>query len=140
MKLFGFSKAIFSKAIKISVVMGAVLLTSCATTDAQHTAGTVSNIGMSLFKSAIDQKCRTELNNQPLYRSVSLIMSDNQKQAVEDRVCGCVSERAPESVSLTDIGRAALDPTARAEVVATAVTKTLSACVNDFINGRSYAN
>lgn len=109
-------------------------MSGCATTDVQTVASSANNIGMSIFKTAVDNKCRTELNANSIYKTASLLLTSEQKTALEDKTCGCVSEKAPESVTMTELGQAVIDPTARPQIVGTAVTKTLSACVSEFVS------
>ena len=56
-------------------------------------------------------------------------MTADQKNNVQSEICGCVSEKAPQSVSTVDLATAALDPQARATIVSNVVTKTINACV-----------
>ncbi|EPJ4286325.1 hypothetical protein [Acinetobacter baumannii] len=44
-------------------------------------------------------------------------------------VCGCVSEKAPNSVTAVELAAAALDVNARATIVNQVVSKTVNACV-----------
>ena len=48
-------------------------------------------------------------------------------------LCGCVSEKAPQSVTIVDLTTAAVDPTARNVIVARAVSNTLQQCVGEFV-------
>lgn len=61
-------------------------------------------------------------------------MSNEQKQSIQTEVCGCVSEKAPYSVTTMDIATASLDPAARATIVNQIVTKTVSECVVQTLN------
>ncbi len=120
----------------IALAASALTLAGCATTSNTTTqAGTAAtNVGMALFTQAVDTKCRTELNNQQLYKTASLLMTDTQKQSLEDKVCGCVSQKAPQSITLVEMGQAVVDPNARTQIVATAVSKTIQSCVSEFVN------
>lgn len=111
------------------IVMGAALF-GCASSD-----NVLSDVGQGIFKQAVDYKCRSEINANSLYKTVSIIMSDAQKTALEDKVCGCVSEKAPQSVTAGELGQAIIDPSARTQIVGKVVAKSLSACVNDFVTG-----
>ncbi len=60
-------------------------------------------------------------------------MTADQKTDVQGQICGCVSEKAPQSVTAVDLATAALDPNARATIVSNAVTKTINACVAEAV-------
>ncbi|MFJ0069188.1 hypothetical protein Q4281_18880, partial [Acinetobacter baumannii] len=49
--------------------------------------------------------------------------------AIQTNVCGCVSEKAPNSVTAVELAAAALDVNARATIVNQVVSKTVNACV-----------
>lgn len=125
------------KKLFLSALAVATMLTGCATTgvDATTAVSTATNVGMSVFKTAVDTQCRSELNNNSIYKTASLIMTDAQKSSLETKVCGCVSEKAPQSVTLVELGQVAIDPTARTQIVGGAVAKTINACVSEFATG-----
>ncbi|USZ14556.1 hypothetical protein NKT77_00770 [Moraxella sp. FZLJ2107] len=126
-----------------AAILAVAALTGCAAggTTGAATAGdataigvgTATNVGMAIFQQAVDAKCRTELNNQPIYKTASMVLSSEQKTALENNVCGCVAEKAPQSVTITEIAQAAVSPAARTQVVASAVTKTINACATSFL-------
>lgn len=119
----------------LSALASTMILTGCATTNADGTTAvdTATNVGMSIFKTAVDTQCRSELNNNNLYKTASLIMTDTQKTSLENKVCGCVSEKAPQSITLVELGQVAIDPSSRTQIVGSAVTKTLNACVSEAV-------
>lgn len=53
---------------------------------------------------------------------------------VSENVCSCVSEKGPQTVSLTEVATAAIDPTARTQVVSKAVVGSLQACMADYLS------
>lgn len=115
----------------------ATLLTGCATTGEQNTTAntidTVTNIGTSIFQTAVKQKCQTEITANQYYKLASIIMTDEQKSKIIDKACGCVSEKAPQSVSMTEVATAVIDTSSRPKIVAKAVSNTLQACVSEFV-------
>lgn len=118
---------------KLTILCLSMTLMSCASTGGETATTSAGNIAMGLFKSAVDTKCRSELNDNTAYQMLSVFMTGEQKQSLEDGVCGCVSEKAPEHVTLTELGQAAIDPTARTRIVGAVVVKTLNACVSEFL-------
>lgn len=119
----------------LGALASTMILTGCATTNADGTTAvdTATNVGMSIFKTAVDTQCRSELNNNNLYKTASLIITDTQKTSLENKVCGCVSEKAPQSITLVELGQVAIDPSSRTQIVGSAVTKTLNACVSEAV-------
>lgn len=110
-------------------------LTACATTDSTGTAAstTTQQLGMVAMKVAINAKCTTELNSLPAWKTATRVMTDEQKTNVQGQICGCVSEKAPQSVTAVDLATAAIDPQARATIVSNVVTKTINECVAEAI-------
>lgn len=116
---------------KILITLASVVvLSGCATTD----GNLLSDIGKEIFTQAVDNKCRSELNAQPIYQTASIFMTAEQKQRLEDKVCGCVAKEAPNSVSMSEIGQAVLDESARPRIVGKAVANTLGTCVQKLVS------
>ena len=121
------------KKLLLSMTMLAALsIAGCATNGAHMgngtAMGTASDIGMSVLKGAIDNQCRIEIQKQPAWRVASVVMSSDQKEAVQSKVCSCVSEQAPQQVTLVELGNAAIDTQYRAKLVTRVVAKTLQSC------------
>ncbi|TQR64187.1 hypothetical protein [Acinetobacter sp. RF14B] len=122
---------------KIVAVMAplALLLSACAATGPENTQPSTSQqLGTTALKIAINAKCTTELNNVPAWQTVTRLMTATQKQEVQTEICGCVSEKAPQSVTAVDLATAAIDPAARATIVSNVVAKTIHACVAEAVN------
>lgn len=122
-----------------AVIGSALALGGCASTtgtgvmDANSTIGTANNVGMAIFKAAVNQQCQTQLQNNQYWRLGSVLMTSDKQAEVASNVCGCVSEKAPQSVTIVDLTTAAVDPTARNVIVARAVSNTLQQCVGEFV-------
>lgn len=122
-----------------AMVGSAIALGGCASTtgngvmDANSTIGTANNVGMAIFKAAVNQQCQTQLQNNQYWRLGSVLMTSEKQAQVASNVCGCVSEKAPQSVTIVDLTTAAVDPTARNVIVARAVSNTLQQCVGEFV-------
>ena len=112
-------------------------LTACVSTNTTTgTAGmqsTTQQLGNTALKIAINAKCTTELNNTAAWQTATKLMTATQKQNIQSEICGCVSEKAPESVTAVDLATAAIDPSARATIVSNAVSKTINACVAEAV-------
>ena len=125
------------KKLFISTAMLATFaLVGCTTTGSNATAGnavgTATDIGMNVFKAAIDNQCLTEIEKQNLWRIASVAMTPEQKEAIQSNVCGCVSEQAPQQVTIIELGNAAIDPQYRAQLVTRVVAKSLQSCYASF--------
>lgn len=128
---------------KLAILPMLVALTACSTTGTidptvatntvVNTIGTATNIGTAVFQTAVNQKCQSEIKNNQYYKVASSIMTNEQQNKITDSVCGCVSEKAPQSVTMTDLATAAIDSSARTRIVTKAVSNTLQACVSEFV-------
>lgn len=109
-----------------------LLLTGCATDGSMNTAtNTTEQLGMTALKIAVNNKCMNEINTIPAWQTASKLMTADQKQDIQSEICGCVSEKAPYSVTAADLANATFDPNARAAMVGQVVSKTVTACVNE---------
>ena len=122
-----------------AVIGSALALGGCASTtgsgvmNTNSTIGTANNVGMAIFKAAVNQQCQTQLQTNQYWRLGSVLMTSDKQAEVASNVCGCVSEKAPQSVTIVDLTTAAVDPTARNVIVARAVSNTLQQCVGEFV-------
>lgn len=124
------------KKVLLAVAAISMSLAACTTTtgtSTSTTAGTAATIGSNIFKAAVDNQCRTELNSNNAWRALALTMTAEQQTAMETKICGCVSEKAPQNVTAVDLATAAIDQNARAQIVANTVAKTLTACYSEFV-------
>lgn len=112
-------------------------LTACVSTDSMNgttsTQSATQQLGGVALKIAINAKCTTELNNIPAWKTATKLMTSTQKQDIQSEICGCVSEKAPQSVTAVDLATAAIDPVARNTIISNAVTKTINACVAEAV-------
>lgn len=95
------------KLLLSTTMLATFALAGCASTGATNTTsnpiGTANEIGMNVFKAAIDNQCRSQIENQNAWRIASAAMSDQQEESLKSRVCGCVSEQAPQQVTLVEL-------------------------------------
>lgn len=125
------------KLLAPSIFLIPFALTGCATTDANTNAGnaigSANEIGMNIFKAAIDNQCRSQIEKQNAWRIASVAMTDAQEEEVKSRVCGCVSEQAPQQVTIVELGNAAIDANYRTQLVARVVAKSLQSCYGSIV-------
>ena len=113
----------------------ALVLSACTTTDStgNTSPSLTQTLGTTALQIAINSKCTTELNNLPAWKTATVLMTETQKTNIQSEICGCVSEKAPQSVTAVDLATAAIDPAARATIVSNAVSKTINACVAEAV-------
>lgn len=120
------------KLLAVSAMMASIALTGCAATgttaDASNTVGTATNVGMNIFRTAVDAQCRSELEKQNAWRIARVAMNSEQEEVAKTKICGCVSEQAPQQITVVDMTNAALDPQYRAQLVTKVVAKSLQTC------------
>lgn len=120
------------KLLTSTMMLATFALAGCATTDVNSNAGTAigtaNEIGMNVFKAAIDNQCRSQIEKQNAWRIASVAMTDAQEEEVKGRVCGCVSEQAPQQVTIVELGNAAIDAQYRTKLVTRVVAKSLQSC------------
>lgn len=118
---------------KSLIAIAALMMVGCATDGSQTATNTATNLGMNVFQTAVKQKCQSELVNHQYWKIASLAMTEQTQSKVSENICSCVSEKAPQTVTLTEVATAAIDPTARTQVVSKAVVGSLQACMADYL-------
>ena len=126
------------KILLSSALLATFALAGCTTTggvnnNTGNAIGTANEIGMNVFKAAVDNQCRIEIEKQSAWRIASVAMSETQEEAVKSKVCGCVSEQAPQQVTIVELGNAAIDSSYRTQLVTTVVAKTLQSCYGSIV-------
>ncbi|HFG6930801.1 hypothetical protein [Acinetobacter baumannii] len=120
------------KKLMLAVAPVVLALTACATTTGTGGASaqtTTQQLGVAALKVAVNAKCITEINNVAAWKTATKYMTAEQRDSIQTNVCGCVSEKAPNSVTAVELAAAALDVNARATIVNQVVSKTVNACV-----------
>jgi predicted small secreted protein len=126
------------KLLASAVMLATVALAGCTTTggmnnDTGTAIGTANEIGMNVFRAAIDNQCRSQIEKQTAWRVASVAMTQTQQESVKSNVCGCVSEQAPQQVTIVELGNAAIDSQYRAQLVTRVVAKSLQSCYASFV-------
>lgn len=116
---------------KLVLVVAPVVLalTGCVAPNGNSTGGTTSQLGVAALKIAVNAKCLNEINTISAWKTATRYMTAEQRDNIQTNVCGCVSEKAPNSVTTVELATAAIDPTARATIVNQVVSETVNACV-----------
>lgn len=126
-------KILVSTALLATFALAGCTTTGGVNTNAGTAMGTANEIGMNVFKAAIDNQCRSQIENQSAWRIASVAMSETQEEAVKSKVCGCVSEQAPQQVTIVELGNAAIDPAYRTQLVTRVVAKSLQSCYGSIV-------
>lgn len=117
------------KKMIFAAVSAAMILSACATSTSNTASNPTQQLGVAALKVAVNAKCLTEINNVTAWKNATKVMTVEQRESIQTEVCGCVSEKAPTSVTSIELATAAIDPAARATIVNQVVTKTVNACV-----------
>ena len=105
-------------------------LSGCVAPNGASSVTTTSQqLGMAALKIAVNAKCLNEINTLPAWKTATRYMTADQRDNIQTNVCGCVSDKAPNSVTAVELATAAIDPSARATIVNQVVSQTVNACV-----------
>lgn len=118
------------------IAIATLSLAACTTATTETTTvgngiTTATNVGVGVFKYAVDQKCRVEIQNHAAWKVASVAMTSAQQATALNNVCGCVSEKAPQNLTVVELGQVAVDQNARNQLVTKAVANTLNACYSE---------
>ncbi len=127
-------KRLMSTAMLAALALAGCTTTTGTTTNTGTAISTANNIGMSVFKAAINTQCRSQIEQQNAWKVASIAMTATQQETVKTNVCGCVSEQAPQQVTIVEITNAAIDSSYRTQLVASVVAKSLTSCYTSFTN------
>ena len=75
----------------------------------------------------VQNRCVNELQARTEWRTIALAMSQAKQTEWENKICGCVSEEAPNQLTAADLTQI-LTPEGRTRVVAEVGAKTVTAC------------
>lgn len=106
---------------------------STSTTTTNTLGSTATSIGKTVFQAAVAQKCRSELSNNSIWNAAKKVLSEDTQTEVETNVCACVGENASETVTVGQLTAAAIDTTARTELVSEVVSSSYQACYSEVL-------
>lgn len=117
-----------------ATLMTAFTLTSCASTPESNQKNSSTNLTTSLIQHAVKQTCQTQLTNHQYWKIATMKLSSESQAKIAETACGCVADKAPEAISLTELTTAAINPNARAEVAQKIVRHSLRPCMLETVN------
>lgn len=116
-----------------ATLMTAFTLASCASTPESNQKSS-ANLTTSLIQHAVKQTCQTQLTNHQYWKIATMKLSSESQAKIAETACGCVADKAPEAVSLTELTTAAINPNVRAEVAQKIVRHSLRPCMLETVN------
>lgn len=118
---------------KIALVLTTLLTlgacSSSGTGGLSGTGNTVGTLGKNLFSYYVQNQCVGELQSRNEWRLIALAMSQEKQIEWENKICGCVSEEAPNHMTAADMTNL-LTAESRTKVIAEVGAKTVTACYN----------
>lgn len=117
-----------------ATLMTAFTLASCASTPESSQKNSSANLTTSLIQHAVKQTCQTQLTNHQYWKIATMKLSSESQAKIAETACGCVADKAPEAISLTELTTAAINPNARAEVAQKIVRHSLRPCMLETVN------
>lgn len=127
-------KRLMSTAMLAALALAGCTTTTGTTTNTGTAIGTANSIGMNVFKAAINTQCRSELESNTAWRLARAAMTAETETAVQTSICNCVTEQAPQQITVVDMTNAAIDSTYRKQLVTKVVAKSLTSCYTSFTN------
>lgn len=116
-----------------ATLMTAFTLASCASTP-ESSQKSSANLTTSLIQHAVKQTCQTQLTNHQYWKIATMKLSSESQAKISETACGCVADKAPEAISLTELTTAAINPNARTEVAQKIVRHSLRPCMLETVN------
>lgn len=117
-----------------ATLMTAFTLASCASTPESSQKNSSANLTTSLIQHAVKQTCQTQLTNHQYWKIATMKLSSESQAKIAETACGCVADKAPEAISLTELTTATINPNARAEVAQKIVRHSLRPCMLETVN------
>lgn len=117
-----------------ATLMTTFTLASCASTPESNQKNSSANLTTSLIQHAVKQTCQTQLTNHQYWKIATMKLSSESQAKIAETACGCVADKAPEAISLTELTTAAINPNARAEVAQKIVRHSLRPCMLETVN------
>ena len=119
----------------VLTLITATLLTACADSGTSvggllgggNASGGAASIGKSAVQMYVQNKCVTELQSRNEWRTLALAMSQAKQTEWENKICGCVSEEAPNQITAAQLPEL-LTESGRVKVATEVTAKTVTAC------------
>lgn len=141
----------------VSILMVSIGLSACASTDGgvqnqgqsnidrtigsiftgtEHTStdAKAQGITANLIRMYVNNQCVNYLQARQEWRFAALAMSAEKKAEWEGRICGCVSEEAPNHITAADLV-GVMTEAGRAKLMTEITTKTVTACYKRLVTG-----
>lgn len=114
----------------LPALFAALMLSACGGTGGNFggiNTGSAANIGTGILQMYVQNQCVSELQSRNEWRLAALAMSQAQQQEWEQKICGCVSQEAPNQLSAAELLQLGSE-SGRTQVLAGVTARTVSAC------------
>ncbi|XXQ68859.1 hypothetical protein ACKLNO_03085 [Neisseriaceae bacterium B1] len=109
----------------------ALILTACGNTTGGTNNGNIfntgSNMASGLVQMYVQNQCTTQLQSRQEWRLAALAMTQAQQTEWENKICGCVSEEAPNHITAAQLPQL-MNESGRTQVLAEVTANTVTAC------------
>lgn len=112
--------------LRLFLTCSIVLLTGQACAD--------STLAQRALKPVIQYQCENELKQSKVWKVSTYLMSDLNKQKLQNEVCDCVSKNALNDIPAKDLVKATVSEEAKNELAKKAVLNSVKACVLELKN------
>lgn len=119
----------------------ALILSACGGTGGNFggfNTGTAANVGAGVLQMYVQNQCVTELQSRNEWRLAALAMTQAKQNEWEQRICGCVSQEAPNQLTAADLMQLGSE-SGRTQVMANVTAKTVTACYKRIFTGTGNA-
>lgn len=115
-------------ALTLATVLALSACSSSGTTGGLSGVGsTAGAMGKNLFSYYVQNQCVSELQSRNEWRLAALAMTQEKQIEWENKICGCVSQEAPNQMTAADMSNL-LTADGRTKVIAEVGAKTVTAC------------
>lgn len=131
----GSGSSVSDMAAGVGSVLGGVMNGGTSTdSSTTSTTGTATGITAGLIKMYVQNQCVSNLQARNEWRLAALAMSAEKQAEWENKICGCVSEEAPNHITAADL-TGALTEQGRAKLMTEVTAKTVTACYKRIFTG-----
>ena len=94
---------------------------------------TAASLTQKMLRPVIAYQCQQELKDSKVWSAASWLMSAQQKQTHQDRICGCVSQHAMNDMDAKDVALAVINEDEKNRLVRQAVMNSLKGCIAEAV-------
>lgn len=114
--------------ITTTLTLVTLAVSGCASTGNQGNNDMAAAVGKVALQTAVDAKCRTEIKKQRQWQLIGRTMTSEQRAGWEAKICGCASQEAVNTTSITDMALI-INPSTRDAAAANIAQRTVRTCI-----------